>query len=335
MFRQKQRPTLNSSPLNRAQAFNFKRAKSRRFRQTRITIAGCGQVGQTLLQHFKQVHFNATYRPSPLAAERKQNFRELGAKPIKANIQNRIDLKRLATLGGRVIWMAPPRTDTLDTSLKLLQMFCSLRRARYGLSKPRITYVSTTGVYGNVDGRWIDELTARNAQSERAKRRISDENQLFEGSKKGWADVHVLRAPGIYGAERLPLDRLKNRQPAIEAQDDSWSNHIHELDLGRLAFWSQMKSGCREVINACDQTPMKMGDYFDQVADAFGLERPPRLPRDRVREVVSPMMWSFMQESRKIRSIRMHRIGFALRYPSVPSYLEERALIKQTSYPCS
>lgn len=292
-------------------------------------------MGQTLLEHFKQTYFNATFRSSPLAAERKLHFRELGSKPIKADIQNRVDLRRLAALSGRVIWMAPPRADKPDTSLKQLQLFCSLRSSYHGLPKPRITYVSTTGVYGNVDGRWIDELTARNAQSDRAKRRISDENQLFEGNRKGWAQVHILRAPGIYGPERLPVDRLKNRQPAIERKDDSWSNHIHELDLGRLAFWSQIKGGCREIINACDQEPMKMGDYFDQVADALGLERPPRLPRQRVRELVSPMMWSFMQESRKIRSIRMHRIGFRLRYPSVQTYLDEISSIKQTSYPCS
>ncbi len=290
-------------------------------------------MGQTLPQHFGQVYFNATYRPSPLTAERKRHFRELGAKPIKADVQNRTNLKRLAALGGRIIWMAPPRSDKPDHSLKQIQLFCSFRSQIHGLAKPRITYVSTTGVYGNVDGRWIDELTARNAQSDRAKRRIADENQLFNGSKMGWADIQILRAPGIYGVDRLPVDRLKSRQPAIEAKDDSWSNHIHEVDLGRLAFWSQIKGGSREVINACDQTPMRMGDYFDQVADALGLERPPRLPRDRVREVVSPMMWSFMQESRKIRSIRMHRIGFRLNYPSVQTYLAQRARLKQTSCP--
>lgn len=232
--------------------------------------------------------------------------------------------------------MAPPRSDKPDTSLKQFQLFCRLRQAVYGLAAaPRITYVSTTGVYGNVNGRWIDELSPRNAQSERAKRRISDENQLLKGNKSGWAQIHILRAPGIYGNERLPTDRLKGRQPAIESKDDSWSNHIHELDLGRLAYWSQIKGGSRTVINACDQNPLKMGDYFDQVADALGLDRPPRLPREKVRESVSPMMWSFMQESRKIRSIRMHRIGFRLKYPSVQTCLDELKQIRQTSYPCS
>lgn len=312
-----------------------KRAKTRRFRQIRITIAGCGQVGQSMLRHFSSRYFNASYRSSPLAAGRKQLFRELGAKPIKADVHNRADLKRLAALGGRVIWMAPPRSDKPDTSLKQLLLLCSLRQSIYGLAKPRMTYVSTTGVYGNVNGRWIDELTPRNAQSERAKRRISDENQLITGNKSGWAQIQILRAPGIYGNDRLPIERLKTRQPAIEAKDDSWSNHIHEVDLGRLAFWSQIKGGSRTVINACDQHPLKMGDYFDQVADAVGLERPPRLPRDKVRDAVSPMMWSFMQESRKIRSLRMHQIGFKLKYPSVQACLDEIRTIRQTSCPCS
>lgn len=311
------------------------RSKPRSFRQIRITIAGCGQVGQALLEHFGSRYFNATYRSSPAAPERKQLFRELGAKPIKVDLHHRADLKRLASLGGRVIWMAPPSSDKASTSLKQLQLLCRLRQNFHGLASPRITYVSTTGVYGNVNGRWIDELTPRNAQSDRAKRRISDENQLLKGNKLGWAQIHILRAPGIYGNNRLPLERLKTRQPAIEAKDDSWSNHIHEVDLGRLAFWSQIKGGSRTVINACDQHPLKMGDYFDQVADALGLERPPRLPRDKVRELVSPMMWSFMQESRKIRSIRMHQIGFKLKYPSVQTCLDELKQIRQTSFPCS
>lgn len=323
MFRQTKFRQTKFHPIQRP--WSVERAKSRRFRQIRITIAGCGQVGQTLLQHVNATYFNATYRPSPLATERKRLFREIGAKPIKADFQNKLDIKRLAGLSNRIIWMAPPRADKADLSLLQIQLFCSLHQNRYGLCKPRITYVSTTGVYGNVDGRWLDELSPRNAQSDRAKRRISDENQLMTGSKKGWAQVQILRAPGIYGAERLPIDRLKNRQPAIEAKDDSWSNHIHEIDLGRLAYWSQIKGGSRTVINACDENPMKMGDYFDQVADALGLERPQRLPRDRVKESVSPMMWSFMQESRKIRSIRMHRIGFKLRYPSVKNYLDQGA----------
>lgn len=78
------------------------------------------------------------------------------------------------------------------------------------------------------------------------------------------------------------------------------------------------------MINACDAKPSKMGDYFDLVADAFQLPRPPRFSREEVKRLVSPMMWSFMSESRRIESLNQKKLGFHLRYPSVADFLKAR-----------
>lgn len=219
---------------------------------------------------------------------------------------------------------APNPEPTTDSTLKKLVLWSATRAKLFNKYRPRISYVSTTGVYGNAEGQWINEYTPLNAQSDRARRRVHAEQQLRAGLQHG-VHVHLLRAPGIYGDERLPLDRLKAGLPALLPEDDAWSNHIHELDLGRLCRWVNYKGSAFEVVNACDAQPSKMGDYFDSVADAFQLPRPPRYPRDVVKQMVSPMMWSFMSESRRIKSLNQKKLGFKLRYPSVKDFLASRS----------
>ena len=305
----------------------FKRSKGRRFRQNRIVIAGCGQVGLALVEHHPNIHFNATYRAaaeSPCDTQKKRTAIALkGARPVQIELNNQTDLKRLATLGHRVIWLAPPNPHgPADFSLSRFAAQLAYRALLYNKPTPQITYISTTGVYGNAKGHWVNEKTICTPESARAKRRVSDEKQLRNAVKKHAVYVHILRAPGIYSAKRLPLERLRKGIPALLAAQDSWSNHIHELDLARLAMWVNYKGAALEIVNACDNQPCKMGDYFDAVAQAFHLPKPQRFNRETVQSMVSPMMWSFMAESRKIESLGIARLRFKLRYPSIESFLK-------------
>jgi len=282
-------------------------------------------VGLVLLRTFPKQHFTATYRPSADAPAKRNAIVDKNVRAVSLDLNSRAGLLRLISLGHRIVWMAPPdSTVQTDHTLKKLVLWAATRANAFNKPAPRISYVSTTGVYGNAHGEWINEHTPLNAQSERAKRRVHAETQLRQGITKG-VHVHLLRAPGIYGDTRLPIDRIKNRTPALIQEEDAWSNHIHELDLGRLCRWVNYKGGCFEVINACDAKPSKMGDYFDLVADAFNLPRPPRYPREQARQLVSPMMWSFMSESRRIESINQSKLGFRLRYPSVAQFIEQRS----------
>ena len=286
-------------------------------------MAGCGQVGLVLLQNFPQDHFTATYRPGANTQTKRDAIVAHKAQPMCVDLNRKTDLLRLISVFNRIIWMAPPNSQiAADNTLKKLVLWTAARAYSFNKPSPRLTYVSTTGVYGNAQGQWINEYTPLNAQSDRAKRRVYAEGQLRQGLKHG-VNVHLLRAPGIYGDNRLPIDRIKSGTPALITEQDAWSNHIHELDLGRLSRWVNYKGGAFEVLNACDAQPSKMGDYFDLVADAFKLPRPPRLPRDQAQQMVSPMMWSFMRESRRIESLNQKKLGFRLRYPSVADFLKQ------------
>jgi nucleoside-diphosphate-sugar epimerase len=165
-------------------------------------------------------------------------------------------------------------------------------------------------------------VTPVNPQSERAKRRVDAENSL-----RLWAPAHgvaltILRVPGIYALDRLPVERIQAGAPALIATEDAYSNHIQSDDLARLICAAVYHGKPQRVINACDGGETKMGDYFDEVADAFGLDRPPRLPGAELEKIVSPMLWSFMRESRRVTNTRLKELKTPLRYPSVVAFLK-------------
>jgi nucleoside-diphosphate-sugar epimerase len=132
----------------------------------------------------------------------------------------------------------------------------------------------------------------------------------------------ILRVPGIYAADRLPLERLHSKAPALLPDEDAYSNHIQSDDLARLICAAVYHGKPQRVINACDGGQTKMGDYFDEVADAFGLDRPPRMPASELQKIVSPMLWSFMRESRRVTNTRLPELKTPLRYPSVAHFLK-------------
>jgi nucleoside-diphosphate-sugar epimerase len=127
--------------------------------------------------------------------------------------------------------------------------------------------------------------------------------------------------PGIYAADRLPLERLQSETPTLISEEDAYSNHIHSDDLARLVCAAVYYGKPQRVINTCDGIETKMGDYFDEVADAFGLNRPPRMRAEQLQKIVSPMLWSFMRESRRVTNTRLHELKTQLRYPSVAHFL--------------
>jgi nucleoside-diphosphate-sugar epimerase len=190
----------------------------------------------------------------------------------------------------------------------------------------RIVYISTTGVYGDCHGEVIDETRAVSPESARARRRVSAERQLFKWGQSHGAAITVLRAPGIYAADRLPLERLKRGTPVLNAEDDVFTNHIHADDLARAVYQAinQQRPKSFRIFNVVDDSQLRMGDYFDLVADTFGLSRPPRVSRSVAEAVIAPMLLSFMSESRRIGNARIKReLNFRLKHPTLESALGE------------
>jgi nucleoside-diphosphate-sugar epimerase len=139
--------------------------------------------------------------------------------------------------------------------------------------------------------------------------------------RKG-ACVAILRVPGIYAAGRLPIERLKKGTPALLPDEDVYTNHVHADDLAQIIALAMHRALPGRVYNVVDDSDMKMGEYFDAVADAFDLPRPVRLPRSELQRHVSPMLMSFMRESRRLANSRIKsELVMRLRYPQVAEAL--------------
>ena len=286
------------------------------FGKPRILIIGCGDIG---LRVAKQLCRN--YRVFALTSQQSRfsELRGLGITPILGDLDKPETLWRLSGLAETVIHLAPPQNIGHRDS-RTRNLIRILAQGPASLS--RLIYVSTTGVYGDHKGGRVSEITPVNPQSERAKRRVDAERVLRLWGPAHGVAVTILRVPGIYAANRLPVERLQARTPALISDEDAYSNHIQSDDLARLVCAAVYHGKPQRVINACDGGETKMGDYFDEVADAFGLERPARMPAAELQKIVSPMLWSFMRESRRVTNTRLPELKTPLRYPSVAAFLK-------------
>lgn len=208
----------------------------------------------------------------------------------------------------------PPGTGVADT--RTTHLLAALAKGR--ILPARIVYVSTSGVYGDCGGARVDESRAVRPQTDRARRRVDAERQLALWCSERGVHLVILRAPGIYAADRLPLERLRVGTPVLRAEDDVYTNHIHADDLAAIVVRALEEGGPAGTYNASDDSEIRMGDWFDLVAERAGLPRPPRIARAEAPGRIAPDALSFMSESRRLANRRMKEaLGVRLRYPTV------------------
>ncbi|RKE34571.1 nucleoside-diphosphate-sugar epimerase [Paraburkholderia sp. BL23I1N1] len=334
---------------------------TRKLRRPRVLIVGCGDVGMRCVPLLRpRAHVFALTSH----AERSAELRAAGVTPLVGDLDTRRSLKRLAGLAPTVLHLAPPqKTGNDDRRTRALLATLGARRDRAlraarGAVVPvgrlrriraswaeseaanivpdrvrwtaapqapvKLVYASTTGVYGDCGGAWIDETRASQPANSRAKRRVSAERQLRRATARGVVAATIARIPGIYASNRLPLARLEKRTPALIDADDVYTNHIHADDLAAILVRLATHGRPGRAIHASDDTTLKMGAYFDVVADAFGLERAPRITRVEAEQQIEPTLLSFMRESRRLVNRRLKaELHVRLRYPSVDDFFRE------------
>ena len=284
---------------------------------TNLLLVGSGDIARRLLPLLRD-----RYRIHALLRDPKKtaDWHTGGARPIIADLDDRRSLARICGLADVVIHLAPPlpggKCDTRTTHL--------LAALSQGKLPQRFIYISTSGVYGDCGGGQVNETHPLAPHSARAALRVNAEQQVRNWASRNGVRASILRVPGIYAAERLPLERLRSGAPAIVAAEDSYTNHIHADDLARIIVAALRRGKSNRVYHAVDDDEMKMGDYFDLVADAYGLPHPPRQARAEVQRAVSAGMWSFMAESRRMSNVRMKReLRVSLLYPTVAASLAD------------
>ncbi len=309
-------PAPAAIPAPPAAAAKPAAAKRRRLGLPRIVLVGCGEVGLRIVARLRDRYrvFGTVTSPASAAL-----VRAAGAVPLMLDLdtapRSGRRAARIAGLAGRVMVLAP--TSTTGRRDRRARRLLGLLGRAPGAST-RLLYISTTGVYGDRRGAWTDETTPAAPANDRAARRLDAENVLRHGRPA----AAVLRVPGIYAADRLPLARLREAIPVPMPAEDVFTNHIHADDLARACIAALHRGAPARSYNIIDDSALLLGQYLDLVADHSGLARPPRAPWEAMRQAAGPQRMSFMGESRRIRNARMKReLRLRLRYPDVPAGL--------------
>ena len=282
-----------------------------------ILIIGCGYVGMRLARQYLG-------RGEPVlgVVQSEAGLARLAAAGIPGRRVDlaTADLDALPLAGACVFHLAPPPgAGRNDPGTRRLA--AALARAQ---PPPRVVYISTTGVYGDCQGAWVDESWPARPGADRAHRRWDAEESLRAWSTASGGELVILRVAGIYGPGRLPLERIRQGVPMVRVEDSPYSNRIHVDDLVGACVLAMERGEPGAVYNACDDRPSTMTDYFLAIADAAGLPRPPLIPLAEAGGQVSAAMLSYLAESRRLSNRRLREdLGLALRYPSLAEGLPD------------
>ncbi len=290
----------------------------------RILIVGCGDVG---LRVARLLRGRAVIYGLIRSPERAAELRAAGIVPIVGDLDDPASLRRLAGLADAVLHFAPPPGEGFSDP-RSAGLVAALGRG----SLPRsMVYISTSGVYGDCRGAIVAETRPAQPANARARRRQDAERRLRRWAGRHGVRLAILRAPGIYAAERMPEARVRKGLPALLPAEDIYTNHIHADDLAGLAVAALFRGRANRVYNAVDDSGLKMGDWFDVVADHLGLPRPPRLPKAAVLAAVTPAMRSFLAESRQLANRRLKtELRYRLRHPKAQEALPARNDTEET-----
>jgi len=276
-----------------------------------VLIVGCGYIGRRVagLHGARAEAVTALVR----SADSAKRLRAAGLAVLQADLDGTLPAIRAR----EVYYLAPPPAQG-DTDTRLRNFLAALAGP-----PRRIVYISTSAVYGDCDGAWIDETQPVAPTTARGRRRLDAERQLTRWCSEHEAQWVILRVPGIYGPGKLPLARLQQGLPVLREADAPFTNRIHGDDLAMICV-AAMRSGHHDTVyNVSDGHPGNMTDYFFRVADAAGLPRPPEVPRDEADQALSAGMLSFLADSRRMKNDRLLReLGVQLRYPDLAAGLK-------------
>jgi nucleoside-diphosphate-sugar epimerase len=200
-----------------------------------------------------------------------------------------------------IVYLAPPFTSGPE-DLRLKKFLAALPHPPASFS-----YCSTSGVYGDCKGAWVDEASPVAPISERAKRRVWAENYVQGWQQRTQARAMILRVPGIYGPGRLPLEKLRSGLPLIRPGESPWTNLIQSDDLARVFIACARRGATAAIYNVAGGDPVTTTDYYLTVARIADLAIPEFIGMEAAQRVYSAERLSFINESRRLNVEKMRR----------------------------
>lgn len=203
--------------------------------------------------------------------------------------------------------IAPGRAG--DPALRL----CSplLKQARW------LGYLSTTGVYGDHGGGWVDEDTRPKPGQSRSIERLAAERGWQAMALEAGTGLAIFRLPGIYGPGRSTLDQVKAGTARRIDKPGQFFSRAHVADIAATVLKAMAAPHAGGIYNVADDLPVSTGEVVAFACELLGLPVPPSIPWAEAAPAMSDMARSFYSESRRVRNDRIKRdLGVVLRYPT-------------------
>ena len=278
----------------------------------RIIIAGCGYVGHRVAKLWRERGADVcclVRSPDKAATLAGEGY---SASAVSFDDITAISLPDMA---GAVLYylIPPPGGGVVDTRARNF-----IQTMGNSASPSKIIYMSATSVYSETAGGIVTEESPAEPLSAMGKRRLDAEQAfLAQGCATG-TPVVILRVSGIYGPGRLPLMQINQGQPLLCEGESGPSNRIHADDLAAVCLAAADHGEGGDIYNISDGHPTSMTSYFNACADKLGYPRQPQVSMEEARRVMSPLMLSYVTESRVVDNSRaLERLNITLKYPTV------------------
>ncbi|MBK5276726.1 MAG: SDR family oxidoreductase [Desulfuromonadales bacterium] len=278
----------------------------------KIVIAGCGYIGSRVARLWQDQGAEVlclVRSPEKAAILAGDGY---AARAVSLDDPAAISLPELA---GAVLYylVPPPGGGIVDTRAR------NFIEAIKNSGRPaKIIYMSATSVYSETGGGPVTEKSPVEPQTSMGKRRLDAERAFLGYGEAAGVPVIILRVSGIYGPGRLPLMQVSQSQPLLREEESGPSNRIHADDLAAVCLAAADRGQAGEIFNVSDGHPSSMTGYFNACADLLGYPRQPQVTLAEARQVMSPLMLSYVTESRVVDSSRMlERLNITLKYPTM------------------
>jgi nucleoside-diphosphate-sugar epimerase len=275
----------------------------------RALIIGCGYTGMRLAARLQEMTISVSGTTRSRA--RADEIEAAGIKPLPGSLSDPKLLRQIREVNPHLVaYFVPPQLGGEDPLQEVIDVTA-------GASLEAFVYASSTSVYGDRDGDWVDEETAARPQSRLARARLAAERCAIDAARTGVAPTRVCRITGIYGPARTFKSMLESGEYVLIKGRDTWVNRIHVDDLvsGLVAAWQRGVAG--RVYNLSDNEPHKAHEFAIQAAKLHGLPEPRWVDESEAFARLGELRLRRKLDSKRVRNGRLtQELGVKLAYPT-------------------
>jgi nucleoside-diphosphate-sugar epimerase len=270
----------------------------------KLLIFGMGYTAQAMLDAWP-TDWPRDVTVTTRSPEKARGFAQVG---LTARIFPGDDLSDDIATATHVLITAGPSEGRDPTLARLSDAFADAKHLEW------VGYLSTTGVYGDHGGGWVDEDTPLTPSTARGRARVAAEGEWQALHRDHGLPLHIFRLAGIYGPGRGPFAKVRSGTARRIVKPGQVFSRCHVEDIAQVLVASIRQPNPGRVYNICDDDPAPPQDVIAYAADLLGQQHPPEIPFDKAE--LSPMARSFYAESKRVRNDRIKdELGVTLRYP--------------------